>query len=201
MSSNIFKVNNQFICPKILHIEPNLENINPSETNRLPIFGSGSKLFIDYGRLWCLNRENQHNCKSDENYFLTPKIDVVPNENYPYKNDNFNYSNNIISELIGDRNVNIGRKFNATGTNVNSRNEYREIDTTDNPYPYNVDFTPDSISLEKINRMNIERIRYCNNRTIENRWRPVYLHTPKRTLEIGIPKGFKNTMNVGRVDE
>ena len=54
--SNCLDVNSKFECQKISHIEPVRENINRTGRLTLPIFSSGSGLFLDYGKLWCLNR-------------------------------------------------------------------------------------------------------------------------------------------------
>lgn len=165
--NNCLNVNNKFECPGILHIEPVLENINRTGRLTLPIFSTNSGLFLDYGRLWCLNRENQSNCVPDDNFILKPKDNIYPEPSSLNKSNNFNYSNNIKDELISDNILNIGRKFDSTGINVDKKNTYKEINTEGNPYPSNINFTSDGISLSELNAMNVKKLKYCNNRSIK----------------------------------
>ena len=188
--NNCLDDNNKFKCTGISHLEPVLENINRTGRLTLPIFSSNSGLFVDYGRLWCLNRENQSNCIPDENFMLIPKDDIYPEPSSLNESNNFSYSNNIKDKLINDNILNIGRKFDSTGIDVTKKNTYKEISTENNPYPSNVKFTPDDISLSELNAMNVEKLKYCNNRSIENRFRPVLLHVPEKFLEICEPKGY-----------
>ena len=198
--SNCLDVNSKFECPKISHIEPVRENINRTGRLTLPIFSTGSGLFLDYGKLWCLNRENQHNCVPNENFILEPKPGINPGPSAVNNNKIYSYSNNIKNNLFTDNILNIGRKVPSTGTNANARSTYSIIDNENNPYPDNVDFTPDGISLSKLNAKNVERIKYCNNRSIQNRFRPVFLHIPDKFLEICEPKGYRSGPDLAPIE-
>tara|TARA_B100000902_G_C27320687_1_gene924237 strand:+ start:4537 stop:5163 length:627 start_codon:yes stop_codon:yes gene_type:complete len=196
-----FKLDKTFDCGCVSDIKPALltsNNYNPNNNNRIPIFSPGSNVFNTYGKLWCLNGEYQDRCEPDKDYILVPKNDVSPND---IVNDinNLNYSNNILNNLIeNDIYLNKAKKFDSTGININTNNSYTTIDTSNNPYPFNVNFTPDNISLQKLNDMNMEKVKACNNRSIENRFRPVYLHIPEEFLEICEPTDYESRNNASK---
>lgn len=201
MSTNFLQTNYSFIldnifdCGEVSDIKPTLlgrNNNNPNNSNnRMPTFSPNTNVFNTYERIWCLNRENQHRCEPDNEYILVPKKDVSPSDILNYSN-NLMYSNNILENITkNDENINVGKKFNSTGTNVNAENSYTSLDTSSNPYPFNTNFTPDNISLQKLNEINMEKVRACNNRSIENRFRPVYFHIPEQFLEICEPNPYK----------
>lgn len=176
------------ITPQLL----DTNNANPNNSNRLPIFNSSYDIFNSYGKIWCLNSENQNRCQPDRNYILVPNSDVLPNEIYSDVN-NLKYSNNIINSIVeNDSYINKGIKLDSTGVNTNASNNYTFIDTSNNPYPANSNFTPDNISLQKLNEINIDKINSCNNNSMENRFRPVYLHVPNEFLEICEPVSYES---------
>ena len=150
-----------------------------------------------------MNRENQSQCQPDSNYILQPTGQFPMNSTF-VNNNTFNYSDNIVGSITDNNNnsnninnninnnLNTGRKFNSTGTSVNGANNYTMIETSGNPYPFNSSFTPDGVKLSRLNSMNMEKVKCCNNRSIENRFRPVYIHVPEQFLEICEPIGYQS---------
>ena len=193
-----FILNNTFDCGSVSDIKPALidsNNHHPNSETKLPEFSPGTYLFTTPGRIWCMNSENQSNCIPDENYILKPKYDQNFSNDFQYGN-NLKYSNNILSNINNSvEKINIGKKYNSTGTNINNTNTYTDIDTSNNPYPSNINFTPDNVSFSQLNQMNMEKVSACNNRSIENRFRPVYLHVPDQVLEICEPVGYQSKNN------
>ena len=197
-----FILNNTFNCGSVSDIKPalfNSNNYNPKQNTRLPEFLPGTNLFTTPGRIWCMNTENQNNCIPDENYILKPKYNQNFSNDFQYGN-NLKYSNNIISKISDtDQTINIGKKYDSTGININNANTYTDIDTSNNPYPSNINFTPDNISFSQLNQMNTEKVSACNNRSIENRFRPIYLHIPDQFLEICEPQGYESRNNAQNI--
>ena len=193
-----FILNNTFDCGSVSDIKPALidsNNHHPNSETKLPKFSPGTYLFTTPGRIWCMNSENQSNCIPDENYILKPKYDQNFSNDFQYGN-NLKYSNNILSNINNSvEKINIGKKYDSTGTNINNTNTYTDIDTSNNPYPSNINFTPDNVSFSQLNQMNMEKVSACNNRSIENRFRPVYLHVPDQVLEICEPVGYESKNN------
>ena len=193
MNNNLNQLQNCMseITPQLLHTN----NANLNNTSRLPLFNSSYDIFNSYGKIWCLNSENQNRCQPDRNYILVPNSDVLPNEIYNDVN-NLKYSNNVINSIVkNDSYINKGIKLDSTGINITASNNYTFIDTSNNPYPANSNFTPDNISLQKLNEMNTYKLNSCNNNSIENRFRPVYLHVPNQFLEICEPIGYQKRTN------
>ena len=193
-------LDNTFDCGTVSDIKPSLfnsNNRNPSNSKTLPIFSPGTNLFTTTGSLWCMNRENQSQCEPDSNYILQPTGQFPMNSTFVNSNT-FNYSNNLVSSITqnnsnnSNNNLNTGRKFTSTGTNINSPNNYTIIETSGNPYPFNTSFTPDGVNFSRLNSMNMEKVKCCNNRSIENRFRPVYIHVPEQFLEICEPVGYQS---------
>lgn len=195
-------LDNTFDCGSVSDIKPALfdsNNRNPSNSKTLPIFSPGTNLFTTTGSLWCMNRENQDQCQPDNNYILQPTGQFPMNSTF-VNNNTFNYSDNIVGSITDNNtnnsnninnNLNIGRKFTSTGSNVNGANNYTRIETSGNPYPFNTSFTPDGVKLSRLNSINMEKVKCCNNRSIENRFRPVYIHVPEQFLEICEPHGYQ----------
>ena len=195
-------LDNTFDCGSVSDIKPALfdsNNRNPSNSKTLPVFKPGTNLFTTTGSLWCMNRENQDQCKPDSNYILQPTGQFSMNSTF-VNNNTFNYSDNIVGSITDNNsnsnninnNLNTGRKFISTGTNVNGANNYTMIETSGNPYPFNTSFTPDGVKFSRLNSMNMEKVKCCNNRSIENRFRPVYIHVPEQFLEICEPVGYQS---------
>jgi hypothetical protein len=138
----------------VAHIDPVLDNTNPSSNKVLPVFRKGTNLFTTQGSLWCMKPENQISCEPDSNYILQPKSNV----------------------------------------NLNKIDNY--------PYPYN-DYTltnSDLIIKNTLDKSYLERIMACNQRAIENRFRPVYLHIPDKFLEICDPViGYESKNDAKRI--
>tara|TARA_B100001094_G_C17819819_1_gene617927 strand:- start:95 stop:706 length:612 start_codon:yes stop_codon:yes gene_type:complete len=191
-------MNNTSSCENISDIKPalfNSNNRNPSHNKNLPIFSYQDNIFTSLGNLWCMNSENQNNCKQNKHYILTPKYNENFTNNFQDVN-NLAYSDNILSNISNISNsINIGKKYNSTGTNVNNTNTFTTINTNNNPYPYNVNFTSDNISFSQLNEMAIKNISKNNNKNIENRFRPVYFHIPDQFLEQCQPVGYQSINN------
>lgn len=189
-----FILNNTFDCGSVSDIKPSQfdsNNSNPNTAKNLPIFSHGTNLFTTQGNLWCMNSENQDKCIPDKNYILQPKYIQTFSNEFKYGN-NLNYSNNIISNISKDVDIiNIGKKYDSTGINVDISNSYINIDTSGNPYPSNINFTSDNISLSNLEKLYKQKQCACNSNSIENRFRPVYLHTPEQFLEICDPIGYE----------
>ncbi len=209
-------LDNTFDCGSVSDIKPALfdsNNRNPSNSKTLPIFRPGTNLFTTTGSLWCMNRENQSQCEPDSNYILQP-TGLFPMNSTFVNNNTFNYSDNLVSSITQnnsnntnnnidnnlDINLNTGRKFTSTGSNVNGANNYTMIETSGNPYPFNTSFTPDGVKLSRLNSMNMEKVKCCNNRSIENRFRPVYIHVPEQFLEICEPHGYQMRNDAERIN-
>ena len=138
----------------VAHIDPIIDNTNPSSNNVLPIFRKSTNLFTTQGSLWCMKPENQMSCEPDSNYILQPKSNVNLNKIEP------------------------------------------------DPYPYNASIavTNNFIIKKTLDKSYLQKIMACNQRAIENRFRPVYLHIPDKFLEICDPViGYESRNDAKRV--
>jgi len=188
-----FIVNNNSDCGEVSDIKPaliNSNNSNPLKISTLPIFKHGTNLFTSTGTLWCMNSENQSKCIPDDNYILKPTGNINIDSTFVDVNT-FNYSNNILNNPKHNK-LNIGKKINSTGTNVNIPNNYITIETSGNAYPFNSDFTDDGIKYSELNTMYLKSLKQCNNKSIENRFRPVYIHLPEKFLEVCEPVPYQS---------
>ena len=204
MTDNFLNTNYSYIldniydCGSVSDIKPALfdsNNNNPNTSKNLPLFSHGTNIFTTPGKIWCMNRENQDKCIADENYILKPIYNQTFSNEFQY-NNNLNYSNNIISNI--DKNVNtinVGKKYNSTGIHADTSNSYINVDTSGNPYPANINFTSDNISFSQLEKLYKQKQCACNNRSIENRFRPVYLHIPDQFLEVCDPIGYERKNN------